>query len=176
MRPCPSRERRARRSCPDPQSLARSAVRVEGPDVALRSAVRGLCPQLGKYDAAEDRSNATKPRLLQAKGAANSDLNVQGSIPRGGTRAALIKRARSERSTSMAFVPADRDAGRCLRRVDHWVDVERGEVAPGGGPHVEERRVVGLHELEAAVERVVVHDPALDVAEAGRQHAAALSG
>jgi hypothetical protein len=63
--------------------------------------------------------------------------------------------------------------GSCSR-IDHRDDLELGQVAPVGDPLVEERGVVRLHELEAALEALV--DPAVHVGEALRQHPSPLRG
>jgi hypothetical protein len=41
-------------------------------------------------------------------------------------------------------------------------------------PRIEQRRIVGLHQLEAAIESAVVDDPAVEVAKTVRQQAALL--
>jgi hypothetical protein len=60
-----------------------------------------------------------------------------------------------------------------LRRGTHRHDLETPEVAPRRDPWLEQRRIVGAHELETA--RVVEVDPTVDVVEPGRQLAPALA-
>src|SRR6185437_11809028 len=66
-----------------------------------------------------------------------------------------------------------RPRGRISRR-QHGHDLEVGEVGPSRRPRLEQRRVVGLHQLEAAVEPLC--HPALDVLEPLGQHPAAVAG
>src|SRR5262249_50681922 len=51
--------------------------------------------------------------------------------------------------------------------------LEAAEVAPRRGPDVEQRAILGAHELEASL--VTQVDPALDVVEPGRQLATSLA-
>src|SRR6185295_13687566 len=88
------------------------------------------------------------------------------------SRRARRCRARSVGSSAMAPLSEYPLAG--LRRAQHGHDLELGEVAPASGPLVEQRGIVGLHELEAAVEPLV--HPAVDVHQPVGQQTATLDG
>src|SRR5581483_11433774 len=72
----------------------------------------------------------------------------------------------SERASVGRPAPAGRFGGR-----DHGHDLELHEIAPARGPLVEQRGVIGLHELEAAVEMLGI-DPAVEVEQPVGEHPA----
>jgi len=66
-------------------------------------------------------------------------------------------------------------AGSSLGRVDHRNDLERHEVAPCGDLLLEQAQVLGLYQLEAAVERELV-DPAVHILKTRGQRAFLVAG
>ena len=62
---------------------------------------------------------------------------------------------------------------RCLGRRNYGVHFEFDEVAPVGHPFVQQRSVAGLHDLPAALERLIY--PTRNVPQTVRRHAALLT-
>ena len=124
-------------------------------------------------------SRAALRRGSAARGAGRrgrcARLAARGDRPPAGPARGGASASRCWRRCSRApGRPATRAPGRPRRPTPHRHDLELRQIVPLRRPALEQRRVVGLHELEAAAEAVL--DPALDVAQAVGQHPAAVAG